>query len=122
MKFISPKVHGILDYSVATVLIVGPLVLRFSEVSCIGLVVYSLLTAYSVGLRAVIPFRVHLVFDALAAVALLAVPFLFDFAGTARAFYLVIGAAVLVVVACTRVEESSERRAVRFPSPSTSTS
>jgi len=132
MKFISPKVHGILDYSVATVLIVGPLVLRFSEVSVaaaviavvagIGLVVYSLLTAYSAGLRAVIPFRVHLVLDALAAVALLAVPFFFDFAGTARDFYLVIGAAVLVVVACTRLEESSERRAVPFPSTSASTS
>jgi len=132
MKFISPKVHGILDYSVATVLIVGPLVLRFSEVSVaaaaiavvagIGLVVYSLLTAYSAGLRAVIPFRVHLVLDASAAVALVAVPFLFDFAGTARAFYLVIGAAVLVVVASTRVEEDSERRAIPFPSTSTSTS
>jgi hypothetical protein len=35
-------------------------------------------------MRAVIPFRVHLVLDASAAVALLVVPFLFGFAGTAR--------------------------------------
>ena len=33
-------------------------------------------------MRAVIPFRVHLVLDASAAVALLVVPFLFGFAGT----------------------------------------
>ena len=70
----------------------------------------ALLTAYSGGVRTLIPFRVHLVLDALAAVALLVVPFLLGFAGTPRAFYIVIGAAVLAVVACTRVEESSERR------------
>ncbi len=132
MKFISPKVHGILDYSVATVLVVGPLVLRFSDVSGaaaviavvagVGLFVYSLLTNYSAGLRAVIPFRVHLVLDASAAVALLVVPFLFGFAGTPRAFYLVIGAAVLVVVACTRLEEGPVRREVRLPATSTSVS
>ena len=120
MKFISPKLHAILDYAVAIVLIVAPVVLRFSDVSVaatvisavagIGLVIYSLLTAYSGGVRALIPFRVHLVLDALAAVALLVVPFLLGFAGTPRAFYIVIGAAVLAVVACTRVEESSERR------------
>src|SRR5215813_12919518 len=101
MKFISPKLHGILDYSVAIVLIVAPVVLRFSDVSVaaavisavagIGLVIYSLLTAYSGGVRALIPFRVHLVLDALAAVALLVVPFLLGFAGTPRAFYIVIG-------------------------------
>jgi len=117
MKFISPKVHGALDYAVASVLVVAPLILRFADVSVaaaviavgagIGLFVYSLLTNYSAGLRAVIPFRVHLVLDALAAVALLVVPFLFGFAGTPRAFYLVIGTAVLVVVACTRVQEES---------------
>ena len=120
MKFISPKLHGILDYSVAIVLIAAPVVLRFSDVSVaagvisavagIGLVIYSLLTAYSGGVRALIPFRVHLVLDALAAVALLVVPFLLGFAGTPRSFYIVIGAAVLAVVACTRVEESSNRR------------
>jgi hypothetical protein len=118
MKFISPKVHGVLDYLVASVLIGAPFVLRFSDVSLAaaaiavaagsGLVVYSLLTAYSAGMRAVIPFRVHLVLDASAAVALLVVPFLFDFVGTPRAFYLVIGTPVLAVVACTRVQEESE--------------
>ena len=119
MKFISPTVHGVLDYLVASVLIGAPFVLRFSDVSLAaaliavaagsGLVVYSLLTAYSAGMRAVIPFRVHLVLDASAAVALLVVPFLFGFAGTPRAFYLVIGTAVLAVVACTRVQEEPER-------------
>jgi hypothetical protein len=129
MKFISPKVHGALDYAVASVLIGAPFVLRFSDLSVaaaviavaagIGLFVYSLLTNYSAGLRALIPFRVHLVLDASAAVALLTVPFLLGFAGTARVFYLVIGTAVLAVVACTRLEEASDRREVPFRSTST---
>ena len=34
-------------------------------------------------------------------------PFLFGFSGVARGFYMVIGAAVLVVVACTRREEGT---------------
>ena len=132
MKFISPKVHGALDYAVAIVLIGAPLILRFADASVaaavisvcagIGLVVYSLFTDYSAGLRSVIPFRVHLVFDASAAVAFLVSPFLFGFAGTVRAFYLVIGVAVLGVVACTRVQEDSDRREVRLPLSATSAS
>ena len=130
MKFISPKVHGALDYSVASVLIGAPFVLRFSDVSVAaaviaiaagsGLFVYSLLTAYSAGVRAVIPFRVHLVLDASAAVALLVLPFLFRFGGTPRAFYLVIGTTVLAVVACTRVEEGSVRSDLPLHSTPTS--
>lgn len=117
MKLISPKIHGILDYSVAITLIGAPLLLGFTEASFasaaiaivggVGLFVYSLLTDYSVGLRSLIPFRLHLTFDTVAAGALLAAPFLFDFGGLARGFYIVIGAAVLAVVACTRQEESA---------------
>src|SRR5262249_37517168 len=132
MKFISPKVHGTLDYAVASLLVSAPFVLRFSDVAVAaaviavaagsGLFVYSLLTAYSAGVRAVIPFRVHLVLDASAAVALLVVPFLFGFAGTPRAFYLVIGAAVLAVVACTRLQEAPDRRDVPLRATSASAS
>jgi hypothetical protein len=130
MKFISPTVHGALDYAVASVLIGTPLVLRFSDVSVAaavisiaaggGLFVYSMLTAYSAGVRAVIPFRVHLTLDASAAVTLLFVPFLFGFAGTPRVFYLLIGTAVIAVVACTRVEEEPGRSEVPLRSTSTS--
>jgi ABC-type enterochelin transport system permease subunit len=61
MKFISPTVHGALDYAVAGVLIAAPLFLGFSDVSVaaaviavgagIALFVYSLLTDYSAGVR-----------------------------------------------------------------------
>jgi hypothetical protein len=119
MKFISPKVHGILDYSVAGVLIGAPFLLGFAEASLasaviavgggVGLFVYSLLTDYSAGLRSLIPFRLHLILDAVAATALLAAPFLFGFGGMARGFYLAIGLSVLAVVACTQQEADTVR-------------
>lgn len=129
MKFISPKLHGALDYLVAAVLVGAPFILRFAAVSVasaviavaagIALFVYSLLTAYSAGVRALIPFRVHLVLDATVALALLAAPFLFGFMGTPRALCVAIGVAVLAVVACTRVQE--ERAYDLAPLHSTST-
>jgi hypothetical protein len=112
MQFISPKVHGILDYSVALTLVGAPLLLGFADSSAaaailsvvagVGLFVYSLLTDYSAGLRNLIPFRLHLTFDAVAAGAFLVAPFFLGFTGLVRVFYLVVGAAVLAVVACTR--------------------
>ena len=129
MKFISPQLHGALDYLVAAVLVGAPFILKFTAVSVasaviavaagITLFVYSLLTAYSAGVRALIPFRVHLVLDATVALVLLAAPFLFGFVGTPRTLCMAIGAAVLAVVACTRVQE--ERAHDIAPLHSTST-
>jgi hypothetical protein len=120
MRFISPRVHGVLDYAVAAALVAFPLVLGFAASSQaaavlsiaagIGLAVYSLLTDYSAGLRSLIPWRVHLTLDAVAAVALLVAPFLFGFGGVARGFYVSVAIAVLAVVATSRLEadEASE--------------
>src|SRR5689334_6066357 len=129
MKFISPQLHGALDYLVAAVLVGAPFILRFAAVSVasaviavaagIALFAYSLLTAYSAGGRALIPFGVHLVLDAMVALALLAAPFLFGFIATPRTLFVAIGVGVLAVVACTRVQE--ERAHAIAPLHSTST-
>lgn len=131
MRFISPRVHGILDYVVAAALIGVPLGLNFAASSLAaavlsitagsGLVVYSLLTAYPGGLRSLIPWRVHLILDAVAAVALLVAPFVLGFGGAAREFYVSIAVAVLAVVACSRLDteqvpEVAKRAAVSRPS------
>ena len=114
MRFISPRVHGVLDYAVAGALIIAPLALGFaassvasaaiSVVAGLGLVVYSLLTDYSAGVRRVIPWRLHLTLDAVAAVALLAAPFVLGFGGIARVFYVVVAVAVLAVVATSQLD------------------
>ena len=118
MRFISPRIHGVLDYAVALLLIGAPLALDFAATTLVGaavsiaagvgLVVYSLLTDYSAGLRALIPWRVHLTLDAVAAVALLALPFVAGFGGIPRAFFVAVAVAVLAVVATSRVDLEDE--------------
>jgi len=128
MRFISARFHGILDYAVAAALIAVPLLLDFAATSVaaavisiaagIGLVAYSLLTDYSAGVRDLIPWRVHLTLDAVAATALLAAPFVLGFDGVARAFYVTVAVAVLVVVATTQLhtgEAPDEIKQTRVP-------
>src|SRR5262245_4220110 len=117
MRFISPRVHGILDYAVAAVLVGVPLVLDFAASSLvaavlsiaagIGLAAYSVLTAYPAGFRSLIPWRIHLMLDAVAAVSMLAAPFVLGFGGAARVFYVTVAVAVLAVVAATRLDVES---------------
>ena len=108
MRFIPAKLHGILDYSVALALAVGPFLLGFEGIALylavaggIGLFIYSLITDYSVSVQRVLPFQVHLMFDFVAASVLVAAPFLFGFAQVETAFYLTIGIAVIAVVLVT---------------------
>ncbi len=127
MRFISPRFHGFLDYAVAGALIGAPLLLDFaassvpaaviSVVAGIGLILYSLLTDYSAGLRSLISWRTHLTLDAVAAAALLSAPFVLGFGGVARGFYVTVAIAVLAVVATSRTDtdvlgESGEGRQV----------
>lgn len=83
------SVHALIDYIYAFVLIGAPYVLGFSGFEAehlvlwgvgFGVILYSLLTNYSLGLLHLIPFRAHLVLDALAGVFLIASPWLFGFA------------------------------------------
>lgn len=112
MKFIPATFHGMLDYAVALTLIAGPFVLGFTGIAQMlaiaggaGLFIYSLLTDYSISVQKLLPFKVHLLFDFVAALVLVAAPFIFGEAGgfteIAKYFYMVIGAAVIIVVAVT---------------------
>jgi len=112
MRFISPRVHGALDYAVAAALVGAPLAPGFAAESAvavaisiaagIALAAYSLLTDYSAGLRRWIPWRVHLALDSIAALALLGAPFAFGFGGVPRAFFVAVAVAVLGVVAASQ--------------------
>lgn len=118
MRFISARFHGFLDYAVAGALIGAPILLDFAAASVpaaaisigagLGLVAYSLLTDYSAGVRDLIPWRVHLTLDAVAAFALLAAPSLFGFGGIAQGFYVTVALPVLAVVVTTRLETGSQ--------------
>jgi hypothetical protein len=111
MRFIPTKVHGVLDYVVAVALILAPFIFGFSNVGGaaviipivlgIGLIVYSLLTRYELGAIRVIAMPVHLVFDVVASLFLIASPFLFGFitdAPNAWLPHIAVGIAVILVV------------------------
>ena len=88
MRFIPTKFHAPLDYIVGVALIAAPWIFQFSDhtaatvvpiVLGIGLIAYSLLTNYELGLWKVAPMAVHNLID-IAAGALLALsPWIFGF-------------------------------------------
>ena len=115
MRFIPTKVHAVLDYVVAIALILAPTIFMFEEVGGaaviiprilgVGLILYSLFTRYELGLVKVIGMPVHLVFDIVASVFLIASPFLFGFINEAPNAWLphiVVGVAVILVVLCSK--------------------
>ncbi len=108
MRFITPSLHGALDYIAATALIVAPFILGLADQSALahwmsviagaGLIVYSLFTNYKLSLTGAIPFKLHLVFDLAAAATFLAAPWIFGFTGVAKIYYIIMGAGVILVV------------------------
>ena len=120
MRFIPTRVHGVLDYVVAIALIFAPLIFGFSSsggaavvipiVLGIGLFVYSLFTQYELGLVKLIKMPVHLVFDVIASLFLIASPFLFGFVNeTPNAWlpHISVGVAVILVVIFSRPQPAT---------------
>ena len=89
MRFIPTKFHAPLDYIVGAALIAAPWILQFSEhtaatvvpvVLGIGLIAYSLLTNYELGVWKIAPMAVHNLIDIVAGALLAASPWIFGFA------------------------------------------
>jgi len=86
---IPTRVHGIIDYLVAIILILAPFILGFADGTAaqwvpilVGVltIVSSLLTRYELGALRVIPMVGHLWIDVVAGVLLVLSPWLFGFA------------------------------------------
>ena len=89
MRFIPTAVHAPLDYIVGVALIAAPWLFQFSGVTAasvvsivlgIGLIAYSLITDYELGVWKVAPMAVHNLIDVVAGLFLAASPWLFGFA------------------------------------------
>jgi uncharacterized membrane protein HdeD (DUF308 family) len=89
MRFIPTKFHAPLDYIVGVALIAAPWIFQFSNVTAatvvsivlgIGLIAYSLLTDYELGVWKVAPMAVHNLIDVVAGAFLAASPWIFSFA------------------------------------------
>lgn len=119
IRFLTPTIHGALDYVAAAGLIVLPFLLGFdglalwlSVVGGVGLIVYSLVTDYTFSAASMLSFKTHLVLDLAAAAVFIAAPFMFGWTGFVMGYYFVMAAGVIVVVALTNpnpatVSESS---------------
>lgn len=107
MKLLSPQIHGMVDYLLGVLFIVAPFWLNFVSplAQIISLAVgasvllLSLLTRYPLGVLRVIPFTVHGAIEFIAAIALIAMPWLAGFDGVppARNFFVGAGVALFAV-------------------------
>jgi hypothetical protein len=88
MRFLPTSIHGVIDYLWGIALFASPWILGFSHVTSakwvailfgVGAILYSLFTAYELGVLRIIPMSMHLVLDGIAGALLAASPFLLGF-------------------------------------------
>jgi hypothetical protein len=111
MRFIPTRVHVVLDYVTAGVLITAPSLLGFRKNGMqtwlpialgVGTIGYSLLTDYELGLFKVIPMPMHLALDAANGALLATSPWLCGFAEEVSAPHLGLGLFEIAVTACSQ--------------------
>jgi hypothetical protein len=112
--FVSPQLHGMLDYPLAAILIAGPLVLDFDYTAATvialvfgaGATVLAVATAWSTSIVKIIPPLLHGYADTVVTLALIVLPFAVGFSDhtSALVFYVVVGGAGLAATLATRFE------------------
>ena len=129
IRFVPSTVHSIFDFIGGIALIACPFIFGFYSMGGIavilpivlgvGLILYSLLTNYERGIPRLkfIPMQVHLILDFVAAVFLIAAPFLFGFASQGLNVWLPfviagVGVVLLVLVSQTHAYMRAKARAV----------
>jgi uncharacterized membrane protein HdeD (DUF308 family) len=126
MRFIPTKFHAPLDYIVGVALIAAPWIFQFSDhtaatvipiVLGIGLIAYSLVTDYELGVWKLAPMAVHNLIDVAAGAFLALSPFLFGFADESANVWLphvVVGLAA-VFLGLTTVQRGYSYRRTEHP-------
>jgi len=117
--FLTPTLHGVVDYAAAAGLIVMPFVLglgdsnplaKWMAVSAgVAVIVVSLLTDYRYGAVRILPFKGHLAIDLMVAAAFLISPSVLGFTGLEAVYYWVNAVAVFLVMSLSTTSETSMR-------------
>lgn len=119
MKILSPRVHGYLDYVVVALLFLAPTLFGFAGIAATLCYVLgaaqlgmSLLTAYPLGIKHLIPFTVHGGVEVAVTIFLFVAPWLFGFSADhdARNFFLASGVGLGVVYLITDYKAADEYR------------
>lgn len=142
MRFISTRVHGVLDYLMGMVLIAAPWLLGFADNTAatwvpvmlgVGVIVYSLFTDYELGVFRGLSMRAHLWLEAIAGIFLAVSPWLFGFSDSVSTPHVVIGLIEVALALTTQTVPQTisirERRPTTFsrgtlgsrPTPETGT-
>ena len=118
MRFIPTSVHGVVDYLTGVLLIAAPWLFNFAQGGAetwvpvalgAGVILYSLLTDYELGVAGVLSMGAHLGLDAAGGVLLAASPWLFGFSDVVYLPHLVIGLFEVVAALTTRTTPSRTR-------------
>lgn len=100
MRIIPTRIHGVLDYLMGILLIASPWIFNFHRggpetyvpiILGAGVIFYSLLTDYELGVVRKIPMKLHLGMDLLGGAILAASPWLFGFADYIYLPHLILG-------------------------------
>ena len=110
IAFIPTKVHGIIDYTVGSLLTSSPLFDKGSKETAIlmgqGVVAtaYSLFTNYEAGASRKIPMRTHLALDVLSGILIAGAPYLFNLKKKSQIPFLAIGLFEIATALLTKDE------------------
>jgi len=127
MRFIPTKFHAPLDYIVGAALIASPWIFSFSDTTAptvvsivlgIGLIAYSLITNYELGVWKLAPMAVHNLIDVAAGALLALSPWLFGFAddpANVWIWFVVVGLAAIFLGLTTKQSGSYSYRRSGHP-------
>ncbi len=99
MRFLPTAVHGVIDYLAGVVILALPWLFDWEDsaktimtILGLGVILYSLLTDYELGVARVIPMATHLLLDALGGIVLIIAPFIFGIDDTTtRTIMIILG-------------------------------
>jgi hypothetical protein len=122
MRFISTKVHGMLDYLMGLILFVSPWLFGFATggaaqyvpmIVGVAVIAYSLVTRYEWGVTGLISMQTHLWLDVAGGALLALSPWLFGFAEIVRVPHLLFGLLEVAAGLMTQTRPSAAPREAR---------
>ena len=120
MRFIGTKTHGMADYLMGVLLIAAPWIFNFYRGGAetwvpvalgAGMIVYSLLTDYELGVTKTLSMRTHLGLDILAGIFLAVSPWLFNFDDYVTTPHVIFGVLEIGAGLFTKMHPATERPA-----------